>query len=249
MLREAHGIALHCEWHEVRIEIVSKYILIGCGGFALEVAEYIQSEVRKFTPGKERNIITDVVSTSPSRLDDFYSILGYTPQFHELPDTVQARSDKDVLICLGNPRERHTNFIDLKRLDFNFGTFVHETAWVAKSAKIEEGVIICPFGFVGAKASIGANSVINTRTTVGHDVKIGTSTVLSPHSNMNGASKCGSVSFLGAGVIMDPGAMIGNYTKVSSGAVVKQKFGDGFLLTGSPAKGRQMFRVGSTVSG
>ena len=70
--------------------------------------------------------------------------------------------------------------------------------------------------------------------------------MLSPHCDMNGASKCGQVSFVGAGAILDPSAEIGDYSKVASGSVVKQKFGDGFLLSGNPAKGRQMFKVGNT---
>lgn len=225
---------------------MTEYILIGCGGFALEVAEYLNDRDLQLSAMDRSAVVTDVVSTSYSRFDDLCSVLGYAPKFHGTPDTVQKRSEKKVLICLGSPEDRHRNFIELKRLEFTFGTLVHESAWVAKSARIDEGAIICPFAFIGAMAWVGANSVINTRATVGHDVRVGVSAVLSPHCDMNGASKCGRVSFLGAGAILDPSAAIGDYTKVSSGAVVKQKFGDGFLLAGSPAKGRQMFKVGNT---
>lgn len=225
---------------------MSKYILIGCGGFALEVAEYVKDRDLQLSPLNRSAVVTDVVSTSHARFDDLCSVLGYAPKFHETSDTVQKRSEKKVLICLGSPEDRHRNFVELKRLEFKFGTLVHETAWVAKSSRIDEGTIICPFAFIGAMAWVEANSVINTRATVGHDVRVGVSSVLSPHCDMNGASKCGRVSFVGAGAIVDPSAAIGDYTKVSSGAVVKQTFGDGFLLAGSPAKGRQMFRVGNT---
>tara|TARA_B100000963_G_C22545944_1_gene634426 strand:- start:245 stop:931 length:687 start_codon:yes stop_codon:yes gene_type:complete len=225
---------------------MTEYILIGCGGFALEVAEYLKDRDLKLSAEDQSSVVADVVSTSYSRFDDLCSILGYNPKFHESPDTVQKKSEKKVLICLGSPEDRHRNFVEFKRLGFNFGTLVHETAWVAKSARIDEGAIICPFVFIGAMAWVEANSVINTHATVGHDVRVGVSAVLSPYSDMNGASACGRVSFLGAGVILDPSTAIGDYTKVSSGAVVKQKFGDGFLLLGSPAKGRQMFKVGNT---
>ena len=225
---------------------MTEYILIGCGGFALEVAEYLIDRDLQLSTMNRSAVVSDVVSTSYSRFDDLRTILGYAPKFHETPDTVQKKSEKKVLICLGSPEDRHRNFVELKRLEFTFGTLVHETAWVAKSARIDEGAIICPFVFIGAMAWVEENCVINTRATVGHDVRVGTSAVLSPHCDMNGASKCGRVSFLGAGAILDPRAEIGDYTKVSSGAVVKQKFGDGFLLAGSPANGRQMFKVGNT---
>lgn len=225
---------------------MSEYILIGCGGFALEVAEYIKDRDLQLSATERSALISDVVSTSYSRFDDLRSVLGYSPKFHEMPGTVQKRSEKKVLIGLGSPEDRHRNFVELKTLDFTFGTLVHETAWVAKSARIDEGAIICPFAFIGAMARVGANSLINTRATVGHDVRVGVSAVLSPHCDLNGASACGQAAFLGAGAIFDPGVKIGDYSKVASGAVLKQNFGDGFLLAGNPAKGRQMFRVGST---
>ena len=225
---------------------MNEYILIGCGGFALEVAEYLNDRNLRSGASELSVVVSDVVSNSHSRLEDLHSILGYLPEIHKAPETIQKKFEKKVLICFGSPEARHRNFVELKRLGFVFGKLVHETAWVAKSAKIDEGVIVCPFAFIGAMASVAANSVINTRATIGHDVRVGMSAVLSPHCDLNGASSCGRVSFVGAGAILDPSAAIGDYTKVSSGAVVKQKFGDGFLLAGSPAKGRQMYRVANT---
>lgn len=222
---------------------MTQYVLVGCGAFALEVVEYLTATEAVDDKMVPSTVVTDVLSASPSRFDDLCQVLRYSPVLHRNPRTIQKKDEKQVLICIGSPEERHQVFLELKQFGFSFGTLVHETAWVANSASIGEGTIICPFAFIGAMAVIEANSLINTRSTVGHDVTVGMSAVLSPHCDMNGASKCGRVSFLGAGAILDPSAEIGAYTKVSSGAVVKQKFGDGFLLTGNPAKGRQMFKV------
>ena len=112
---------------------------------------------------------------------------------------------------------------------------------------INNGVIVCPYVFIGANSVIEANSVLNVRATIGHDVKIGKSSVISPHANLNGKSKCGDASFIGAGAVIDPGCSIGDYSKVSSGSIVKGNFGDGFLLSGNPAKGRKMFKVNPNV--
>jgi len=232
-------------FHKIGFENMSEYILLGCGGFALEVAEYIKSRDVQLGASEQCAVVSDVVSSSSSRFDDLCSILDYTPKLHETSETVVRKSEKKVLICLGSPEDRRRNFVELKRFGFVLGTLVHETAWVAQSAQIGEGTIVCPFAFIGAKARVEANCVVNARATVGHDVIVGMSAVLSPHCDLNGASVCGQVSLVGAGAIVDPSASIGDYTKVASGAVVKQKFGDGFLLTGNPAKGRQMFRVGN----
>ena len=170
-----------------------EFILIGSGGFSLEVAEYIRDLNAHSDGAGNTAYVTDIVSSSYARFDDVCYILGYQPKLHETPISVKNKFEKKVLICLGSPEVRHKNFLELKGLGFTFGTFVHESAWVAKSARVDEGAIICPFAFIGAIAWVGANSVINTRATVGHDVRVGVSAVLSPHCDMNGASKCGSV--------------------------------------------------------
>ena len=224
---------------------MTQYVLFGCGGFALEVAEYLRDLNFEYNHTEEVTIVSDVVSDSNLKFSDLCSILGYSPVFHDTPSTVQKVSEKKALICLGSPEDRHRNFLRLKRLGFCFGTIVHKTAWVAQSAQIDEGVIICPFAFIGAMANVRANSVVNAHATVGHHVNVGISAVLSPHCDLNGQSACGGVSFVGAGAILDPNAVIGDYSKVASGAVVKRKFGDGYLLAGNPANGRQMFEIGA----
>lgn len=225
---------------------LTDYILVGCGGFALEVAEYIKNEDYRLSLVNERAIVSDVVSESSSRFDDICSVLEYFPIIHESTNTIVSPSDKKVLVCLGSPEDRHRNYTSLKKLGFSFGTLIHGTAWVSESARVCEGSIVAPFAFIGAKAEVGANCVVNVRATVGHDVYLGESSVLSPHSDMNGASRCGRVSLIGAGAFLDPEAAIGDYTKVASGSVIKQQFGDGYLLAGNPAKGRQMYKIGNT---
>ena len=217
-----------------------KLILIGSGDFAIEVAEYIVEN--NHNTQNEELIISDIVAPSESRYNEFFSVLGYTPKYHKILDTIKYKDDKKAIICLGLAEWRNDFYKELKEKKFNIYTFVHKTAWISNSAKINEGAIICPYVFIGANAIVGANTSINVRATIGHDVKIGESVVISPHVNINGRSKCGDVSFIGAGTIMDPESSIGNFSKVSSGALLKDSFGDGFLITGSPAKGRQMFK-------
>jgi sugar O-acyltransferase (sialic acid O-acetyltransferase NeuD family) len=216
-------------------------ILIGSGDFALEVSEYIVEKNKDLS--KDNFIISDIISKSEARFYDICSVLGYTPLHHGKHNTIKQKEKKNTLICLGSAEARYKYYNELKKNKFSFGTFIHKTAWVASSSKINEGVIVCPYVFVGANSVIGPNTSLNVRATIGHDVKIGESVVISPHVNLNGNSQCGDVSFIGAGTIMDPESSVGNFTKVSSGSMVKGSFGNGFLLSGNPAKGRQMFKT------
>ncbi len=223
----------------------SKFILIGSGDFATEITEYI-TEKNKESSNKEL-IISDIVSKTEHRLNEICNILGYEPTYHNSLSTIERKDKKNVLICLGSAERRHECYQELKKNKFTIGSFTHKTAWLANSSKINEGVIVCPYVFIGANTIIGANTVLNVRATIGHDVKIGESSVISPHANLNGKSKCGDASFIGAGTLIDPGCSIGDFTKVSSGSIVKGNFGDGFLLSGNPAKGRKMFKVNPNV--
>lgn len=215
-------------------------ILIGSGDFALEVSEYIVERNKDLS--KDNFIISDIISQSEARFHDICSVLGYTPLHHGKHNTVKQKEKKNTLICLGSAEARYKYYKELKKNKFSFGTFVHKTAWLASSSKINEGVIVCPYVFIGANSVIGSNTSLNVRVTIGHDVKVGESAVISPHVNLNGNSECGDVSFIGAGTIMDPSSSIGDFSKVSSGSLVKGAFGKGFLLSGNPAKGRKMFK-------
>jgi sugar O-acyltransferase (sialic acid O-acetyltransferase NeuD family) len=223
----------------------SKFILIGSGDFATEITEYI-SEKNKESSNKKL-IISDIVSKTEDRLNEIYNILGYEPTFHNSLSTIERKDKKNALICLGSAESRHECYQELKINKFTIGSFTHKTAWLANSSKINEGVIVCPYVFIGANTIIGANAVLNVRATIGHDVKIGKSAVISPHVNLNGKSICGDASFIGAGTIMDPECSIGDFSKVSSGSIVKGDFGNGFLLSGNPAKGRKMFKIKAKV--
>ena len=216
-------------------------ILIGSGDFAVEISEYIIGK-NKESSNKEL-IISDVVSKKEDRFIEICNRLGYEPNYHNSLTTIEGKNEKNALICLGSAELRHECFQELKKDKFTIGSFIHKTAWLANSSIVNEGVIVCPYVFIGANSVIGANTLLNVRVTIGHDVKIGESSVISPHVNLNGKSTCGDACFIGAGTVVNPECSIGDFSKVSSGSLVKETFGKGFLLSGNPAKGRKMFNV------
>lgn len=218
-------------------------VLFGCGGLAVEVAEYIR-ELRVSRRSTSAPVaVSDIVAADPGRFGDVCSILGTEPRFHTDFQTVEDLTHKRVVICVGDPVQRHRIFRGLHQAGARFGTVVHPNAWIASSAKIGSGAIVGPFSYIGPHAVVSDNCLLNVRSTIGHDAFLDTSVVISPHGDINGAARCGIATFLGAGVILDPKVSLGAYCKVASGSVVKRSFEDGFLLVGNPADGRRMFRV------
>lgn len=218
-------------------------VLYGCGGLAVEVAEYVRELQISRRSASAPVAVSDVVAEGPERFGDVCGILGAEPRFHTDFQTVMDLAHKRVVICVGDSVQRHRIFKGLHQSGVRFGTIVHPNAWIASSAKIGSGAIVAPFSYVGPHAVVGDNCLLNVRSTIGHDALLGASVVVSPHGDINGAVRCGIATFLGAGVILDPKVSLGAYCKVASGSVVKRSFEDGFLLVGNPADGRRMFRV------
>ncbi len=227
----------------------SSYVLFGGGDFAVEVATYLfDVSVNRALDdrlGHAANVplVSDIVSSGVVHQEKIEVILKASPEFHLDIKSVSNIDKKQVIICIGDASVRYKILTELRNQEVKLGTFVHPSAYVAPTAKIGDGTIVCPFAFIGPFASVGSNCAINIGAVVGHDSVLGDSSVLSPGANVNGHAEVGKASFIGAGAIVSPKARLGAFGKLSAGSVLNLCVGDGFLMHGNPAKGRQMFRV------
>jgi len=224
-----------------------QYVLLGAGSLALEVASYIidaaaASPDRLVNP--TRSLISDVVAPERSRTDDISGIVGAAPVVHPSLDTVEGLPGKVGIICNGDPEVREQLLADAAAHGLQMSALIHPSAVVSSTAKIGRGAIICPFVFVGPLATIEDNVLVNVHATVGHDVELGASSVISPGAQLNGFARVGRSAFVGAGAVMHPRAALGAYSKLSAGSVLTKAVGDGYIMHGNPASGRQMIAVG-----
>ncbi len=223
-------------------------ILIGAGGFAVEIATYI-SDIVEFACGIERHpenqklVVTDIVSHRSERYEDICDLLKTRPKFHREITSAEEVKNKFIINCVGDPVARSRILSELPPDHFNYYSLLHPTSYVSATAKIGAGAIVCPFVFIGPYAKVSNNALINVNSIIGHDAEVGQSAVLSPGSRVNGHAFCGEASFLGAGAMLIPKARLGNYSKLSAGSVLTKNVGDGFLMHGNPAAGRQMIRL------
>ena len=227
---------------------IKKIILFGGGDLAIEVATYISDINNDLSETSDQGLgrnwrATDVISSEPAREEQLSEVIGVCPNFHLGTETVQDCSEKHIIICVGDPSTRHQIYKDLRRSGMKFATLIHPLAYVSKTAVIGDGTIICPFVFVGPFAQINENCVLNVYSSAGHDVEIGISSVFSPHAMANGHARTGSAAFLGGGSIMHPKTSLGAFGQLSAGSVLTKAAGDGFLMHGNPASGRQMTKV------
>ena len=217
-------------------------VLVGCGDLAFEIAGYIASENDRQRTAVDITV-TDIVSESFIRAGDISDLLGYSPELNSNFEELGRIASKEFLICSGDASTRRSIQERLNPISPRYHTFVHSTAYVSESATIGPGTIIAPFAFIGSNATLGRNCLLNVRSTIGHDVIVGEGAVIGPGASLNGHVFCDTASFISSGVIIDPFVKVGRNCKVASGSVVKADVPDGYLVSGNPATGRQMFKI------
>lgn len=203
-------------------------VLVGGGGFAKEVVQYIWDA--------QLGPIKGVLSCDqPARELSMLAYLG--------DDDSYLPSEGDTfLMAIGDARRRAAIWERLQGRGASWSTLIHPTSYVAPSATVSPGVIVCPFAFVGVHSKLAGNVVLNTYASVGHDAVVGASSVLSPYACANGGATIGTAVFLGSHAVVTPNIAIGDICKIAAGSVVTEDAPRGSLLIGNPARGRVMFR-------
>ena len=159
-----------------------KLLILGAGGHGQVVAEAAE----------------DCGYTEIAFLDDNSEMaigkISEADQFKELYS--------DAFVGIGNNQLRSDLIDTLRNIGFHVPVIIHPSAYVSKSAKIEEGTIVEPKAIVNAHSVVGEGSIISVGSIVDHDVKIG---------------RCCHVN---SGAIIKAGAKIDNHQKLEAGEVV-----------------------------
>lgn len=211
--------------------------VVGAGGFGSEALQYARDAAERGWPYRVAGFLDDVVAVGS--LVDGVEVVGTSSD--------SAYLATNVVIAIGEARVRAAIAHKVRAAGGTLVTLVHPTAYVAPSATLEAGCLICPFALVGVRAVVGANVAMNVYSSVGHDSNVGAHTVLSPYAAVLGRVAVGPQTFLGTHSTIAPGVSVDGYSKISAGALVTRNAPAGSLLVGNPAKGRVMFDVGADI--
>lgn len=213
-------------------------VLCGGGSLAVEAATLLRDlDIHQ----REASVrVTDVVSPGTVRAADLAAICDGAFTVHPDIASVPDKASKQFLVCTGDPVIRHTIYRQLVGLNLTLARLIHPTAYIASSAVIGAGAIIYPGG-ASVRSRVGANVLTNAQVVIGHDARLDESAVLSPGARLCGHAACATASFLGTGATALRKVSLGAYSKISAGSVLTRSIGDGFLMHGNPAAGRQIF--------
>lgn len=114
-------------------------------------------------------------------------------------------------------------------------TAISSRTYVAPSATVGGGSVLCPFTCVNSDASIGPHSILFSNVTVEHDSRIGANANVAPGVTFSGKVKVGDNVFVGAGATVKDGVSIGSNSVIGAGSLVLSDIPAGVVAYGSPA--------------
>jgi len=203
-------------------------IIIGAGGFARELLSYA-IEIMQTIECKWRvkGFIDDNLNAF-NGIDTGYPILG-TISEHIIEKNA-------VYVCaIGDGKTRILIGRDFQEKGAEFINFIHPTAKIRERVKMGVGNIFCPYSKANPDVTIGDFVIVNCCSGFAHDCIIGSGCTLSAGCDVTGNCKLGEGVFLGAKVVITPGRKIGDYAKISTGAVVFTHVKTGKTMIGNPA--------------
>ncbi len=128
-----------------------------------------------------------------------------------------------LLHSYGIPRER-------------FATFVHHSAYVARSADVGCGSILLANVVVNSNAKIGDYVTVQSNTLIGHDTTVGNYNCFAAHSAIGSNNRIGNGNFFGLNVSMNNHIEVGDYNFVGMASNLVKGLGNNEKVYGNPAK-------------
>lgn len=202
--------------------------LVGAGAYARELMNWIEDASAAGKSPEVKGFLDDsaqALQGFPYSLEYRGPIGDYTPVDGEL-----------LVMAIADPAAKRRIADSLRARGARFATVIHPSAVIARSARLGEGVTVCPMALVSADADIEDFVAINAMSSIGHDVRLGTCSTLSAHVDLTGRVTVGEECFFGTGAKVLPGVKIGAKAKIGAGAVIMRSVKAESVMYAAPAK-------------
>lgn len=115
-------------------------------------------------------------------------------------------------------------------------TFIHPTAIIDITAKIDEGTIIYPNVTIDKNVRVGKGCLLNLSVTISHDSVLEDCCYLSPSVTLSGFVNIGEMVFLGTGVSVANNVIINSSAIVGIGSVITKNIEQNHIVIGNPQR-------------
>lgn len=203
-------------------------IIVGGGGFARELLSWAADCADAGTLAPVAGVIddnADAFADYPGLAAVIGPVAGYRPEPGDA-----------LLLGIGNPETKRRLVEQLSACGATFAKLVHPTAVLARTARVDDGAILCPLSLVSAHGNVGRFVTVNALSSVGHDAKVGTFSTLSAHVDLTGFVQLGESVMVGTGAKVVPGVRVGDGAVIGAGATVYRNVPAGATVYSAPAK-------------
>jgi len=208
-----------------------KIIIVGAGGFAREVYSWANDAF-----SKKNYKIKGFLSYNQKDLDGFNVKVGVLGN----DDNYKIDKNDLFIIAIGNIDIKKRAVKKLKKRGAKFISLIHPTSLIIPTAKIGEGVVICPYCLISDNVQLDDFVMMNTYASCGHDVKVGKYSILSPYVALNGFVKLENEVFVGTHATVIAYKKVGFKSKISANSVVIKDVLANRTVIGVPGKAIQM---------
>lgn len=207
-----------------------KIVIFGAGGFGREVMDEL--EMYNLLE-KKYNILgfVDDTEINQNKIINRYPVLG------KIEWLLNIKEEIDVLICIGNPKNRKKVFQILKKNEnIKFPNFISKDARVSKHSVLGIGSIICSSSIITTNVNIKEFVILNLDCTVGHDTIIENFVTVYPSVNISGNVHVGEFTEIGTGTNIIEKLNLGENVILGAGSVVTKNIESNCVAVGIPAK-------------
>ena len=202
-------------------------VIVGAGGFSREVYYWAKDS---FSNDNFR--IKGFLSYNKKDLNNFNLEVGIIGN----DDDYKIRKNDRFIVAIGDIDIKKRAVDRLKKKGAKFISLIHPTAIIIPTAKIGEGVVICPYCLVSDDVKLDDFVMMNTYSSCGHDVQVGKYCILSPYVALNGFVTLENEVFLGTHATVISYKKVGFQAKISANSVVMRDVPPGYMVFGVPGK-------------
>ena len=198
-----------------------EYALLGGGGLAIELFEYMSTENKK--------LIGYYDLVNDERLSKHLNYLGdeHKEKLHKKVHYIVSSGFLDI-------RRKMISFIEEKNLIA--GSFISKRAYLSQLSKYGKGIVMIPFAACTGNAILGEFVFLNVYASIGHDAVVGNNVVVGPKATITGKCTIGNDVTFGANSALLPGTRIGSNVEISIETFPRKNIGDNKFVMGTVGK-------------
>lgn len=203
---------------------MEKYILLGGGGFAIELYEYMKAD--------------GIEIAGYYAQDNNLELSEWIPWLGDIDTVAVEKMDKTaqyiVAVRLLRYREKMISFIEEAKL--KAGSFISSRAYYSTFAQIGKGAVIFPNAMVTGNPRVGDYLFMDAQSIISHGDVMGNNIVIGPAVIITGDCMIGDNVTFGVNSAILPGTKIGSNTEIAINTYPQRNVAANSCILSKPGK-------------